>query len=55
MDLDRIAKWEETWLMEFNVGKYFAMRVGRQTGRLKINPLMYILHGQVLCITDTTK
>ena len=38
-DLDMIAKWEETWLMEFNVGKCFTMRVGRQ----------------VLCITDNTK
>ena len=23
MDLDMIVKWEETWLMEFNVGKCF--------------------------------
>ena len=30
-------------------------RVGRQRGRSKIDPPMYILHGQVLCITDTTK
>ena len=41
--------------MEFNVGKCFAMRIGHQGGRWKINPTMYILHGQVLCITDTTK
>ena len=44
--------------MEFNVGKCFAMRVGRQRDRSKIDPTMYILHGQVLCITmitDTTK
>ena len=41
--------------MEFNVSKCFAIRVGRQKGRLKIDPTMYILHGQVLCITDTTK
>ena len=41
--------------MEFNVGKCFAMRVGRQRGRSKIDSPMYILHGQVLCITDTTK
>ena len=55
MDLDRIAKWEETWWMEFNVGKSFAMRVGRQRDRSKMYPPMYILHIQVLCITDTTK
>ena len=41
--------------MEFNVGKCFAMRIGHQGGRWKIDPTMYILHGQVLCITDTTK
>ena len=55
MDIDRIAKWEETWLMEFNVGKCFVIRVGRQRGRSKIEPPTYILHDQVLCITDTTK
>ena len=55
MDLHRIAKWKKTWLMEFNVGKCFAMRVGRQRGRSKMDPPMYKLHGQVLCITDTTK
>ena len=55
MDIDKIAKCEETWLMEFNVGKCFVMRVGRQGGRSKIDPPMYILHDQVLCITDTTK
>ena len=54
MGLDKIAKWEETWFMEFNVGKCFAMRIGRQRGRSKIDPPMYILHGQMLCITDTT-
>ena len=42
MDLDRIGKWEETWLMEFNVGKW-------------MDPPIYILLGQVLCITDITK
>ena len=41
--------------MEFNVGKCFAMRVGRQRGRSKIDPPMYILYGLVLCSTDTTK
>ena len=41
--------------MEFNVGKCFAMRVGRQRGRSKMDPPTYILHGQVLCITDSTK
>ena len=41
--------------MEFNVGNIFAMRVGRQRGRSKIDPPMYILHRQVLRITDTTK
>ena len=50
-----IAKWEETWLMEFNVAKCFTMRVGRQRGRSKMDPPMYRLHGQVLCITDNTK
>ena len=40
--------------MEFNVDKCFAMMVGRQRGRSRIDPPMYILHGQVLCITDTT-
>ena len=54
-DLDMISKWEETWLMGFNVGKCFTMRIGRQRGRSKINPPMYKLHGQVLCITDSTK
>ena len=28
--------------MEFNVGKCFAMRVGRQRGRSKMDPPMYI-------------
>ena len=55
MDLDRIAKWEKTWLMEFNVSKCFAMRVGRQRGRSKMDPPTYILHGQLLRITDSTK
>ena len=41
--------------MEFNVGECFALSVGRQRGRLKMDPATYILHGQVLCITDTTK
>ena len=42
--------------MEFNVGKCFTMRVGgRQRGRSKMDPPMYSLHGQVLCITDNTK
>ena len=27
MNLDRISKWEETWLMEFNVSKCFAREV----------------------------
>ena len=40
-DLDMIAKWQETWLMEFNVGKCFTMRVGRQRGRSKMDPPMY--------------
>ena len=55
MDLDRIVKWEETRLMEFNVGKCFAMRVDCQTGRSKMDSPTYILHGQVICITDTTQ
>ena len=54
-DLDKIAEWEEIWLMEFNVGKCFAMRVGRQRGTSKLDPPRYILHGEVLCITDNTK
>ena len=41
--------------MEFNVDKCFTMRVGRQRGRSKMDPPMYSLHGQVLCITDNTK
>ena len=28
---------------------------GRQIGRSKLDPPMYRLHGQVLCITDNTK
>ena len=54
-DLDMTVKWEETWLMEFNVGKCFIIRVGRQRSRSKMDPPMYRLHGQVLCITDNTK
>ena len=50
-----IAKWEETWLMEFNVGKCFTMKVGRQRGRSKMDSPEYRLHGQVLCIKDNTK
>ena len=50
-----IAKWEETWLMEFNVGKCFTMRVGRQRGRSKMDQPMYRFHGKVLSITDNTK
>ena len=41
--------------MEFNVGKCFTMRVGCQRGRSKMDPPMYRLHGQMLCITDNTK
>ena len=33
MDFYRIAKWEETWLMDFKIGKCFAIRVGRERGR----------------------
>ena len=55
MDLDRIAKLGETYLMKFNVGKCFAMRVDCQRGRSKMDPPMHRLHGQVLCITDNTK
>ncbi len=54
-DLDKIAEWEERWLMEFNVGKCFSMRVGRQRGRTKLHPPNYILHDQILTITDSTK
>ena len=41
--------------MEYNVGNCFTMRVGRQRGRSKMDPPMHSLHGQVICITDTTK
>ena len=41
--------------MKFNVGKCFTMRVGCQRGRSKMDPPMYRLHGQVLCITGDTK
>ena len=54
-DLNTIAQWEETWLMEFNVGKCFTMRVGRQRGKSKFDPPSYTLHGQVLTLTESTK
>ena len=47
-DLDMIAKWEETWLMEFNVAKCFTMRVGRQRGRSKMDPPMYTMSLQCI-------
>ena len=41
--------------MELNVGKCFTMRVGCQRGKSKMDPPMYRLHGQVICITDNAK
>ena len=41
--------------MEFNIGKCFSMRAGRQRGRSRLNPPSYTLHGQVLTITNATK
>ena len=54
-DLDTIGEWERRWLMEFNIGKCFSMRAGRQRGRSRLNPPSYTLHGQVLTITNATK
>ena len=46
----------EPWRSEAKHATFWSRRLPtRQRGRSKIDPPMYILHGQVLCITDTTK
>ena len=51
-DLNQLQKWEQTWLMSFNVSKCEVMRMSRQR-----NPIShdYLLHGQVLEAVDNSK
>ena len=51
-DLDTLARWESTWMMEFHPGKCEVITVSR--GR---NPIhyKYTLHGQELNHVDSTK
>ena len=51
-DLDRLADWEKTWLMEFHPQKCKVIRVYR--GKSPIN-FSYSLHGQTLEIVDCVK
>ena len=46
-DLDRLAHWEEAWLMKFNVAKCHSMRVTRHPPPKQI-VYGYTLHNQVL-------
>ena len=46
-DLDKLAHWEEAWLMKFNVAKCHSMRVTRHPPPKQIN-YGYTLHNQVL-------
>ena len=47
-----IAEWEFTWQMQFNIDKYFILRVGRPKHKLVH---LYTLHNQNLSETDSAK
>ena len=46
-DLDKLARWEEAWLMKFNVAKCHTMRVTKHPPSKQIIH-NYVLHNQVL-------
>ena len=51
-DLDTLARWEKTWMMEFHPDKCEVISITRSH-----NPIQYkyILHGQDLRHVDTVK
>ena len=51
-DLDKLAKWEETWDMEFNPSKCVVLSITRNKKKIAFD---YKLHGQILECVDNAK
>ena len=51
-DLDKLAKWEETWQMEFHPQKYNALHI---TSSRNPKYKQYTLHGHILVKKDNAK